>query len=200
MNERVIKSLDYLGLDHNTEVEESECSKNTYIVNDTEYLVLTDEEADEARVEYLENFLDDCGIAGFSKFGQEYILENCVDTRWFDEAMRESYESYVSDIREELSSSEGFETRLEEEMAEADCEDEESYIDYLCSQYDDATEWYRENFGEMDFSEVVKEYCSMEIDKISEFCKEQDCRGHSLATYDGRELDLGDDYYAYRMN
>lgn len=200
MNERVIKLLDYLKLDHNTEVEEVEYSETTYVVDDTEYLVLTNEEADEAHEEYIESFLDDCGIAGFSKFTQEYILENFVDTRWFDEAMRESYESYVSDIRDEESYSDDFETRLEEEMAEADCEDEESYIDYLCSQYDDATEWYKENFGESDFSEAVKEYCSIDVAKVSEFCIEQHGRGHNLATYDGIELNLGDDYYAYRID
>lgn len=199
MKERVKKLLNYLGLDQNAEVKMTEY-ENICIVDNKEYEILTGEEANMAHQAYIESFLDDCGIGGFAKFAQDYILKNCVNTEWFDDAMQESYESYVFDIGQEMSNSTDFETRLEEEMAEADCEDEDSYVEYLCSQYDNGMEWYKENFGESEFSEAVKNYCSVDIAKVSKYCIRYDGRAHSLATYDGHELELGDNYYAYRLN
>ena len=199
MNERAIKLLDYLGLDETTEVKESKYDDNTFIVENEEYMVLTDEEADDAHYNYIENFIDDCGIGGFTPYGQEYIIENCMDKSWFDDAMQESYESYVDDIRHESAMNDEFENRLEEEMSEADCEDEDSFVEYLCSMYEDGVEWYRHNFGDKDFFDVAKERCSVDIQAVSEFCIREDGRGHSLSHYDGHELELEDDYYAYRI-
>lgn len=200
MEERVIKLLDYLGLDHDTEVEEVEYSDNTYRIDGKEYLVLTDEEANTAHEEYIKNFIDDCGVSGFTEFAQEYILEECLDASWFDEAMKESYENYASDIENEDSDNEEYENRLEEEMADAGCEDEDSFVEHLCSSYDSGVQWYKDNFGDSDFSEAINKHCSIDIGKVSEFCIEHDGRGHSLASYDGDELELADDYYAYRIN
>lgn len=75
-------------------------------------------------------------------------------TEWFDLALRESYEFYIDDIRHESPSiaySDEYESRLEEEMAEANCETEEDFLDYLCEGYDDAMEWYIDNFGAEEF-------------------------------------------------
>lgn len=74
--------------------------------------------------------------------------------RWFDEAMEESNQFYIDDIREESSYSDDYETRLEEEMADADCETEEDYLEYLNNQYDDSVEWYVDNFGADDFGKA----------------------------------------------
>lgn len=199
MNERALKLLDYLGLENTTEVKESEYYDNTFIVENEEYMVLTDGEADDAHYNCIENLIDDCGINAFTPYGQEYIIENCMDTNWFDEAMKESYECYVDDIRHESSMNDEFENRLEEEMSDANCEDEESFIEYLCSIYKDGVEWYRENIGDKEFFKIAKERCSIDISAISEFCIREDGRGHSLASYDGYELELEDDYYAYRI-
>ena len=200
MNERAIKLLNYLGLSHDTEVKESEYDDNTFIVEGKEYQILTDEEADEAHEEYISNFIDDCGISAFTPYAQRYIIENYMDKSWFNEAMIESYESYVEDIKLESSSDKDFENRLEEEISDTGCEDEESYVEYLCSQYSDGVEWYIDNFGEADFFKICKETCHLDISGISEFCIREDGRGHSLATYDGNELELDDNYYAYKLN
>lgn len=73
---------------------------------------------------------------------------------WFEVSMKESNEYYIADIREEPAFSDEYETRLEEEMADAECETEEDYLDYLNSNYDDAIEWYVENFGAEDFGKA----------------------------------------------
>lgn len=197
--EKVIKLLDYLELDKDVEVKESQYDENIYVVDGEEYLILTDEEADETHREYIKSFIEDCGITGFTEFAQEYIYENCMDSSWFDEAMKESFESYVEDIRNEESDN-GFKNRLVEEMYDNGCEDEDSYVEYLCSSYENGIQWYRENFGDTDFASIVNEHCSLDIDKISEFCIEYDGRGHSLSSYDGHELELDDEYYAYRVS
>lgn len=75
-------------------------------------------------------------------------------TEWFEIAMRESYEFYIDDIREESSFNDKYETRLAEEMAEARCDTEEDYLDYLNSNYDDAIEWYIDNFGAEEFGKA----------------------------------------------
>lgn len=73
---------------------------------------------------------------------------------WFEDAMIESNEFYIDDIREESSCSDEYESRLEEEMAEAECETEEDYLEYLNSGYDDPIEWYIDNFGADDFGKA----------------------------------------------
>ena len=73
---------------------------------------------------------------------------------WFEDAMIESNEFYIDDIRDESSYSDEYETRLEEEMAEAECETEEDYLEYLNSDYDDPIEWYIDNFGADDFGKA----------------------------------------------
>lgn len=70
---------------------------------------------------------------------------------WFEDSMVESNRIYIDDIKEESAFSDEYETRLEEEMADAECETEEDYLEYLNNNYDDAIEWYVENFGAENF-------------------------------------------------
>lgn len=74
---------------------------------------------------------------------------------WFEDAMNESNEFYIDDIRNESASNTyDYESRLEEEMADAECETEEDYLDYLNSQWDDPIEWYVDHFGAEDFGKA----------------------------------------------
>lgn len=68
-------------------------------------------------------------------------------TNWFQMAMEESNQFYIDDIRDEGAYSNMYETRLDEEIAEAECEDEEEFLEYLNNQYDDPIDWYVDNFG-----------------------------------------------------
>lgn len=200
MNERVVSLLKYLNLEvKDVTIEKSKYDDNVFIINGKEYMILTDKEADEVHKDYIASFVDDAGISGFSEFAQGYIFDYCIDTSWFDDAMRESFEFYIEDIRNETASCDEFSNRLEEEMAEACCDNEDSYIEHLCLSYENAVEWYRDNFGEDSFNQAVNTNCYVDISKISEFCIEHDGRGHSLSSYDGNELELDNEYYAYRV-
>jgi hypothetical protein len=165
--------------------------ETTITVDGNTYKVLTDSEADEEFREYEQNLLDEMGIECFAEFAQEYILTNFVDIDWFNTAMRESYQGYVEDIKHE-------EGRFEEEMEENGCETEEEYVDYLCGQYEDGVQWYKDDFGLKDLSKVVKDYNLLDEDKVIDYILEEDGRGGSLAHYDGIENEQ-DGYFIYQI-
>lgn len=48
---------------------------------------------------------------------------------WFWDAMNESNELYIEDIRNESDMNSEYSNRLEEEMADAECETEEDFLD-----------------------------------------------------------------------
>lgn len=73
---------------------------------------------------------------------------------WFEDAMRESWEYYIEDIKCESSCNEAYESRLEEELAEYGFETEEEYLEHLMETYDDPIEWYVDNFGAEDFGKA----------------------------------------------
>lgn len=73
---------------------------------------------------------------------------------WFETAMDESNRFYIDDIREEYSCSDEYESRLDEEMADANCETEEEYLDFLNGQWEDPIEWYVDIFGADEFGKA----------------------------------------------
>ena len=125
------------------------------------------------------------------------IINNFVNTEWFKEAQKESFKFYIEDIKEEFASSEEFENRLEEEMSEANIEDEEEFLNYLCE--DDAIKWFIFNFGKDEFSRVAVENDLIDFNRVIEWIAEVDGYG-CLSPYDGIEIELNNNLYAYRIN
>lgn len=163
-----------------------------------EYLVLTDDEADKEFYNYEENSIEELGLDLFTEWAKEYIIENCLDTDWFDDCMKNDYENYCADIELEEASNDEYENRLEEEMAEADCNNVEDYIEYLCSDYDNGIDYFKINFGDYALNCVINKYNLLDIDKVIEYIKEEDGRG-ILASWDGVENEEGE-YFIYRLN
>lgn len=207
-------------------VDESEITQgyddSVYEVSDgREYLVLTEDEADDAYYDSEMSLIDDIGIEGFTPSFQERILTEFADTDWFEDAYREMYESYSYDI--EYESDDVYGNRLVRECYEAGLIDEDDFgadengdvnyadclldtddlvtrlTDYLVDTVDDFVEQYKFEFGEEQLSEVVKRYNLVDWDAVIEETKELDGRGLMLAGYDGIEIDY-DDYYIYRTN
>ena len=172
--------------------------ENTFEVDGAEYLVLTEDEREEEFYNYQKSLIDDMGLDAFSGWAQDYIIDNFVDDEWFMEAMREHFEYYISDINEEPADDEKFENRLQEEIAEVNCEDEEDYLNYLCD-LESPIEWFLNNFGKNEFNATVKEYNLINWDDVIHWVAREDGYG-CLAAYDGEELELQDDLYAYRIN
>lgn len=207
-------------------VDESEITQgyddNVFEVSDgREYLVLTEDEADDAFYDSEMSLIDDIGIEGFTPSFQERIFTEFADTDWFEDAYREMYESYSYDI--EYESDDVYGNRLVRECYEAGLIDDDDFgvdengdvnyedclldtddlatrlTDYLVDTVDDFVEQYKFEFGEEQLSEVVKRYNLVDWDAVIEETKELDGRGPMLAGYDGIEIDY-DDYYIYRTN
>ena len=173
-------------------------NENTFEVDGSEYLVLTEDEREEEFYNYQKNLIDDLGLESFSEWAQDYIIDNFVDDEWFMDAMRESFGDYISGLNEELADDEKFENRLEEELANYNCEDEEGLLDYYCS-LEEPTEWFLSNFGQNEFNTIVKENDLINWNDVINWAAREDGYG-CLAAYDGEELELQDDLYAYRIN
>lgn len=189
-----------------------------YECGSKEYYVFDDyDDAYNEAVRDCEDLIDDMGPDGVNGF------EAYVDTEWFEDAMKESYEYYCQDIESESSS--GFQNRLVEECYDAGLIDDDDFetdedgnidydectvdsydlidrlADYLTDRQGDAVEWYIDNFGESEFREAVAANGLVDTHKLAEYCVDADGVGHSLARYDGREIEYefeGITYYMYR--
>ena len=198
MEEKIKVLAEFLG------IEESEILKgytdNVFETSDgEEYLVVTDEEADDEFYDYEAELIDELGLDAFSDWAKDYIIENCVDTEWFENFYYEDYESYANDIETESASSDEYENRLEEEMAEAECTTIEEFVEYMVDRIrDDLVGRFEFDFGKDQLTDVVSRYNLLDMDAVINYIKEQDGRG-IMAGYDGIENEEGE-YYIYRTN
>ena len=164
-----------------------------------EYIVLTKEEAYDTAEEDIRNSIEECGIESFSKSYQEWILESCVDKDWFNEYVEEYYSNYINDIKDEESGYDEYETRLEEEMNDAGVETEEEFLDCLIEDAGNSIDWYIDCFGYEEFKSVCEECDLIDWDSVIEEVISEDGLAHSIATYDGKEYEVGE-YFIYRLN
>ena len=208
------------------EIPEEEISETSWGTLETEdgreYFVGDYDESYAKAVELCKNVIDDLGFDSFTPTYKDYILNNFVDTDIFDDVMRESYEGYISDIESENSSN--FDNRLIEELydngilEDSDFEQDEDgepdyfnlldsvdleekkeeYLDSLCDQ--DSVEWFKDAFGNEEFSEYITDRGTIDWDAVAEDCVDTDGIAHQIASYDGDELELDNDLYAYRVS
>ena len=157
------------------------------------YKILTDEEADEEFKSCQEGIFDDMGLSGYSESFQYWIKENALDKDYFDDIVKESMESYIEDIKYDG------EDRLLEEMKDAEVETEEEYLDYLIDNAGDSIEYVIDNYG-YDYLDTLLNHNPwiIDLDTVIEEIKSWDGRG-CIAYYDGEELELDNDYFAYRV-
>lgn len=164
------------------------------INNGEEYYILTDEEAQEIYVDLQTELINDIGLEGLTEYAKQYIIDNCLNIDWFNDAMIESNENYVYDLEEE---------ELQELLDEYDVETAEELINEFNSQYENGYQWYKEIFGTEDIQYLIDKYDLLNIDAFIEFCQEVDGRGNIISSYDGIENEVevdGITYYIYRLN
>lgn len=209
-----IKALaDYLEVEPDTIKVAYDYTDNLFETEDgEEYLVVTEEEAYEAAKDDIINFIDDLGIGGFTPGFQDWILENAVDTDFLYDYVREDYDNYVYDIEDEPDDEYG--TRLAAECVENGLVSEEDFEDgeyvgdedlgellvtYLVDQVDDYREWFVSNFGKDELNRVLQD-ANLDYDAIVDECISWDGIAHFIARYDGEEIELENDLFAYRQN
>lgn len=197
--EKIEALAKFLGIE-TSEVEEDMNNHKYFKTEDgEEYMVLTDNEAEEEFYNYELDLIEECGLGAFSDWARDYIIENCLDVDWFENYFREDYENYANDIETESASSDEYANRLEEEMSEAECTDVDEFIDYLVDSIrDDFVKEFELNFGEKLLIEVIMNNNLLDMDAVIDYIKENDGRG-ILASYDGVENEEGE-YYIYRTN
>jgi hypothetical protein len=221
MEEKILALAELLGIDE-SEITQSEYNDDEYEISDgREYLVLTDDEADDAFYNSEMSLIDDLGITAFTPSFQKRILTEFGDEDWFYTMFRDFYGNYAYDISGEEDDVYG--TRLVRECYEAGLIDDDNFridengnIDYtdclvytdvlidqlgsyLTGTIDNYVEEFKFEFGEEELSEVVNRNNLVDWDAVIEEIKELDGRGLTLASYDGEELEWGD-YYIYRTN
>ena len=225
MEDDKIRALAEWLRDNGNEVSEEDITEDTwgFHVGSDEYKVLTDDEADDEFKTYQEELMDEMGIEAYSDWFQEWILNNAVDTDWFEEALKEEADYLADEFLNESNWS--FGNRLVSECFENNLIDDddfeknsdgdpdyeqctvdewdlqERYKDWYVSEWD-AIEWYRNNFGEDSFRDVVKEHNLLDTDAIIDELKSNNGRG-CLASYDGveNEYNYNDEtYYIYQTN
>ena len=189
----------FLGIE-TSEIEEDMNNHKYFITeDDREYMVLTDDEAEKTFYDYESDLIEECGLDAFTDWAKDYIIENCVDTEWFENFYYEDYESYANDIETESASSDEYENRLEEEMAEAECTTIEEFVEYMVDRIrDDLVGQFEFDFGKDQLTDVVSRYNLLDMDAVIDYIKEQDGRG-IMAGYDGVENEEGE-YYIYRID
>ena len=188
---------DYTGNDYSdAEVEYNEgpgelAVKVTF--GNEEYYCYEDySDAEQAAQDDCKELFDDVGIEGI-RFENIGGIEHFVDTGWFEDAKKEDAEYYVSDIHESEPE------RYEEEFGDVD--EDEAVEKYLENYYDnDDVQWFIDNFGKKEFTEVVKKNNLINLDKLAEAIVDADGPANSLARYDGNEISLDCGYYCYRTN
>lgn len=152
--------------------------ENVFEIRDgREYFVVTEEEGYELAKEDIIDLFGDLGIGSFSENFQDWIMENAVDEDFIDSA----FEEEVEFVREE-----------DEEAAE---EMENNYVTYY-----DKIKYFYDMFGERDFAEWIEHNDALDIEKIADECISWDGVAHFIARYDGEEIELENDLFAYRIN
>lgn len=213
--ERIKALATYLG------VEEDEITEGyddtVFEVNGEEYLVLDDDEADEAAVNDIENLIDEIGLEAFTPTMQYWIVENAVgNNEWFDEALEEDMNYYVDDLSDDevvenaidygvIDEDDAYvedEDGNEEINPDLDIEDlGEKLVQALIDEQGDAYTWYVDNFGERGVRDLIKDgTLTLDYQAIADEVISWVGRGNSLASYDGDEIELDNGLYAYRLN
>ena len=188
---------DYTGNDYaDAEVEYNEGPGSLAVQvtfgNEEYYCYESYDEAEEAAQEDCKELFDDVGIEGI-RFENIGGIEQFVDTGWFEDAKKEDAEYYVSDIHESDPE------RYQEEFGDVD--EDEAVEKYLEDYYDgDDIQWYIDNFGKKQFTEIVKQNNLIDLNKLAEAIVDADGPANSLARYDGDEISLDCGYYCYRTN
>ena len=174
--------------------ELEEINDNIFTIDNEEYYVLTDNEAQEMYEEMQKDLIEEIGIYGFTEYAQEYIINNCLDMQYFDECLYESNMNYVEDM---------YEDELEEMFDIWNVTNKEDLIIELNNQYENGLEFFKEIYTNEEIAEIINKNYLMDIDKVIAFCQEVDGRGHIIASYDFEENEIEIDditYYIYRIN
>ena len=189
-NIKINALLNYLGETKETVTVETlkHDDNKTIFIDDVEYIVLTDTEADEQYRERQLSLIEDLGLEAFNDWAKNYILDNFTYSysETFGDIQYNDAVSYVDDLK--------YGGDLDDELSRYGCDNEEELIDLLCEE--DSVEWFKSVFGIDEYNRIVIENDLIDWEEVVEWTKEVDGRG-VMASYDGIEMELENDLYGY---
>ena len=225
MENEINALAEFLGINPEDISESNGYGDHVYYTDEGDYFVSDYDTAYKAAVEDVLSLVDDLGIESFSEWAQEQIIDNFTDSEWFDEAKKESNRFYAQDIinegddefdnrlvrecyEENLITDEDFGTHENGDPDYSNClvsEDElvERRAAAMDEDWSDSIDWYRSNFGDEYFSEVVRDNNLIDWNAAAEWSVNTDGIANSLASYDHKENTQeydGETYYIYRVN
>lgn len=185
--------------------EEFETPEGTFRVMDEDEAVLENQE-------YIRNYIEECGVGGFTEWFQHQIIDEYTDQDVFrDVAYDHAYEEAAG-----LSDDELIQECLDRDIITADEIDEDDeytgnldLVEELSESYqgdidvdynENYARWYVDTYGMDDFKEFTKEnpHC-LDVEEIAESVAEEDGYGHNLAGWDGVTNELND-LFIFKQN
>ena len=215
-DEKITLLADYLGVDPE-DIEQSTYDDNVYIVDtDAEYLVCTEDEAEDYARQNIEDVWDDLGLESFTEDFQDWVVNYAIDEDYLETSVRDYIEMDIYDLVDEDVVEKAIDYDLiDREDAFEEDEDgflvikddviiddlKEQLVDAEFDEIDDYAGWIEAQFGRDYLADMISSDPDIvDMDKLVDECIDWDGIAHFVATYDGNELDLGHDLYAYRIN
>ena len=171
---------------------------NIFNINGAEYAIYNDyDAAEEEAVEQTIEILKDCGLNDFLE--DVAINHNMLNLNWFKDANKEYATFYAYDESIDfIADAEELEQLERGEITEDEIR-ENIYNNMIIEDAAEAFNDFVFNFGREYTMEIIKKYDLLNYEELAQYCVDVDGVGHTLAYYNGEELEYNN-YYLYRVN
>lgn len=145
-----------------------------YDTQDTSYIVCDEDEAYKKAVNEIKMLVDDMGLDAFTPHFKDWIIDNAIDEDAIDDIIEQEIEYFEDD------------------------EDNPDMLTYLrgLNTLDDKVNYIKDLYGDS-LAIWAKDY--IDINKVADEAISEDGVAHFIAQYDGEEVDLGNNLFAYRI-
>lgn len=204
---------EYLEVDED-EIELIDDNHEFQLSNGDCYIVLTNEEANDAFEDRIRQYWEDYGLDGVSDWMRDWILENAVDSDELEDFVREDIARWVIDMSDEevvdecidaglVQSNEVYDENSDEDAPElrddVDFDDlRDKLVEEKMSDVEDYAEYLRDSgFDDAFFMNYIDDEKVIES-LIDDAEVNGEGRGGEIAYYDGQEHEVGN-FYAYQV-
>ena len=145
-----------------------------YETQDTSYIVCDEDEAYKKAVDEIKMLVDDMGLDAFTPHFKDWIIDNAIDEDAIDDIIEQEIEYFEDD------------------------EDNPDMLTYLrgLNTLDDKVNYIKDLYGDS-LAIWAKDY--IDVNKVADEAISEDGVAHFIAQYDGEEVDLGNNLFAYRI-